>query len=210
MTYVVGLTGGIGSGKTTVANLFSELNVPIVDADVVARRIVEKGSPLLAQIADHFGSAVLTGDGELNRSALRQLIFQNEAEKNWLNQLLHPAIRTEMTAQLNKQTAPYTLFVVPLLIENKLTELCDRILVIDVEPETQLTRASRRDHNQRALIQKIMDAQVSRDIRLSFADDVINNDGELSAHYDELRENVLKLHRTYLDLAERKNHERHL
>ncbi|PHI39576.1 DNA gyrase inhibitor YacG [Actinobacillus succinogenes] len=205
MTYVVGLTGGIGSGKTTVANLFAELNVPIVDADVVARQVVEKGSPLLMQIVNHFGSAIVTENGDLNRPVLRQLIFQNEAEKDWLNQLLHPAIRAEMITQLNKQTAPYTLFVVPLLIENKLTELCDRVLVIDVKPETQLIRASRRDHDQRALIRKIMDAQVSRDIRLRFADDVINNDGELSVRYDELRRNVLKLHRIYLNLAERKN-----
>ncbi|MDG2958286.1 dephospho-CoA kinase [Exercitatus varius] len=210
MTYVVGLTGGIGSGKSTIANLFAELNVPIIDADVVARQIVKKGSPLLARIVDHFGPAVLTPEGELNRPFLRHLIFQNDTEKNWLNQLLHPAIREEMNAQLNAQTAPYTLFVVPLLIENKLSELCDRILVIDVQPETQLTRASRRDHSQRALIQKIMDSQVSRETRLSFADDVINNDGELADHYHELRQNVLKLHRTYLDLAERKNHERHL
>lgn len=205
MTYVVGLTGGIGSGKSTIAELFAGLNVPIIDADLIARQIVEKGSPLLAQIAEHFGPAVLTSSGELNRPMLRHLIFRNETEKNWLNQLLHPAIRTEIITQLNEQTAPYTLFVAPLLIENKLTELCDRVLLIDVQPETQLTRASRRDHNRRTLIRKIMDSQVSRETRLRFADDVINNDGELTTHYDELRQNVLKLHRTYLDLAEKKS-----
>ena len=204
MTFVVGLTGGIGSGKSTIAEMFAEQGVPIVDADIVARQVVEKGSPLLAQIAAHFGSQVLTESGELNRAALRELVFNNESEKNWLNALLHPAIRVEMTAQLQAQSAPYTLFVVPLLIENKLTALCDRVLVVDVQTETQLERASRRDQNQRALIQHIMNAQVSRDERLSYADDVINNDGELSKNASLLRENVLKLHRTYLALAAEK------
>ncbi|WP_273402792.1 dephospho-CoA kinase [Actinobacillus porcinus] len=204
MRYVVGLTGGIGSGKSTIANVFAELGVPIVDADVVARQVVEKGSPLLAQIVAHFGEQVLTEQGELNRAALRELVFHNEAEKNWLNELLHPAIRTEMLAQLQAQTAPYVLFVVPLLIENNLCELCDRILVIDVKPETQLHRASQRDNNNIQLIQQIMNAQVSRETRLRYADDVINNDTEQSESADALRENVLKLHRTYLKLAKEK------
>ena len=117
MTYIVGLTGGIGSGKSTIANLFIELGVPIVDADIVAREVVEKGSPLLAQIAEHFGKSILTEEGELNRAELRKKVFADENEKNWLNHLLHPAIRERMLAQLNAQTAPYTLFVVPLLIE---------------------------------------------------------------------------------------------
>ena len=142
MTYIVGLTGGIGSGKSTITNLFVELGVPIVDADIVAREVVEKGSPLLAQIAEHFGESILTEEGELNRAKLRKKVFADENEKNWLNNLLHPAIRERMLARLNAQTAPYTLFVVPLLIENKLTTLCDRVLVIDVKPETQIARAS--------------------------------------------------------------------
>lgn len=204
MRYVVGLTGGIGSGKSTIANLFAELGVPIVDADVVARQVVEKGSPLLTQIAAHFGEQVLTEKGELNRAALRELVFHNEAEKNWLNELLHPAIRTEMLAQLQAQTAPYVLFVVPLLIENNLCKLCNRILVIDVKPETQLHRASQRDNNNIQLIQQIMNAQVSSETRLRYADDVINNDAERSESADVLRENVLKLHRTYLKLAKEK------
>lgn len=204
MSYVVGLTGGIGSGKSTVANLFADLGVPIVDADIVARQVVEKGSPLLTQIAAHFGEQVLTEKGELNRAALRELVFQNETEKNWLNGLLHPAIRTEMIAQLQAQSAPYVLFVVPLLIENNLCELCHRVLVVDVKAETQLIRASRRDNNNIQLIQQIMNAQVSRETRLSYADDVINNDAEQTENAEGLRENVLKLHRTYLDLAKEK------
>lgn len=204
MSYIVGLTGGIGSGKSTVANLFAELGVPVVDADIVARQVVEKGSPLLTQITAHFGTQVLTETGELNRAVLRNLIFHNETEKNWLNALLHPAIREEMLAQLERQTAPYVLFVVPLLIENKLNTLCDRVLVIDVKPETQLTRASQRDKNNIQLIQQIMNAQVSRDTRLQYADDIINNDDELAEKGNVLRQNVLKLHRTYLRLAKEK------
>ena len=204
MSYVVGLTGGIGSGKSTVANLFADLGVPIVDADIVARQVVEKGSPLLTQIAAHFGEQVLTEKGELNRATLRELVFQNEAERSWLNGLLHPAIRTEMIAQLQAQSAPYVLFVVPLLIENNLCELCNRVLVVDVKAETQLIRASRRDNNNIQLIQEIMNAQVSRETRLSYADDVINNDAEQTENTEGLRENVLKLHRTYLDLAKEK------
>ena len=204
MSYIVGLTGGIGSGKSTVANLFTELGVPVVDADIVARQVVEKGSPLLTQITAHFGTQVLTETGELNRAVLRNLIFHDETEKNWLNALLHPAIREEMLAQLERQTAPYVLFVVPLLIENKLNTLCDRVLVIDVKPETQLARASQRDKNNIQLIQQIMNAQVSRDTRLKYADDIINNDDELVEKGNVLRQNVLKLHRTYLRLAKEK------
>lgn len=207
MTYIVGLTGGIGSGKSTVANLFAELGVPLVDADIVAREVVSKGSPLLAQIAQHFGAQMLTEQGELNRAALRERVFQHEADKQWLNQLLHPAIRRAMQQQLAAQTAPYTLFVVPLLIENKLTALCDRVLVVDVRPETQLARAMRRDHNQRAQIERIMAAQVSREERLKWANDVIENDAELAQNLPHLQQKVLELHRLYLQQA-KPHHER--
>ena len=178
--------------------------MPVVDADIVARQVVEKGSPLLTQITAHFGTQVLTETGELNRAVLRNLNFHDETEKNWLNALLHPAIREEMLAQLERQTAPYVLFVVPLLIENKLNTLCDRVLVIDVKPETQLARASQRDKNNIQLIQQIMNAQVSHDTRLKYADDILNNDDELVEKGNVLRQNVLKLHRTYLKLAQEK------
>ena len=183
MTYIVGLTGGIGSGKSTIANLFVELGVPIVDADIVAREVVEKGSPLLAQIAEHFGESILTEGGEL----------------------LHPTIRERMLAQLNAQTAPYTLFVVPLLIENKLTTLCDRVLVIDVKPETQIARVSSRDHNNIQQIQAIMNAQVSREERLKWADDIISNDAKLPENLPHLKQKVLELHQFYLSESRKKN-----
>lgn len=203
MTYIVGLTGGIGSGKSTIANLFAKLGVPLVDADIVAREVVEKGSPLLTKIAEHFGDQILTAQGELNRAALRERVFHNESEKQWLNNLLHPAIRERMQQQLAVQTAPYTLFVVPLLIENKLTTICDRILVVDVSPQTQLTRAAQRDQNNPEQIQRIMNAQVSQQERLKWADDVINNDTELTQNLLHLQQKVLELHRFYLQQAKK-------
>ena len=203
MTYVVGLTGGIGSGKSTIAELFAELGVPIVDADLVARQVVEKGSPLLAEIAAHFGPEILLEDGALNRAALREKVFNHESEKQWLNQLLHPSIRHEMLQQLAAQRMPYCIFMVPLLIENKLTALCQRVLVVDVSEQTQMTRASKRDNNQLALIKNIMQSQVSRSERLQHADDVINNDTDLSESLPQLKQKVLDLHHLYLQLAEK-------
>ncbi|PRJ62387.1 dephospho-CoA kinase [Haemophilus influenzae] len=205
MTYIVGLTGGIGSGKTTIANLFAELGVPLVDADVVAREVVAKGSPLLSKIVEHFGSQILTKQGELNRAALREIVFHHDEEKQWLNNLLHPAIRERMKQQLSEQTAPYTLFVVPLLIENKLTALCDRILVVDVSPQTQLARSAQRDNNNFEQIQRIMNSQVSQQARLKWADDVINNDAELAQNLPHLQQKVLELHQFYLQQAKNKN-----
>ena len=205
MTYVVGLTGGMGSGKSTIAELFAELGVPVIDADLVARQVVEKGSPLLAEIAAHFGPEILLEDGALNRAALREKVFNHESEKQWLNQLLHPAIRHEMLQQLAAQRMPYCIFMVPLLIENKLTALCQRVLVVDVSEQTQMTRASKRDNNQLALIKNIMQSQVSRSERLQHADDVINNDADLSESLPQLKQKVLDLHHHYLQLAEKFN-----
>ncbi|QUC05476.1 dephospho-CoA kinase [Aggregatibacter sp. oral taxon 513] len=205
MTYVVGLTGGIGSGKSTIAELFAELGVPVIDADLVARQVVEKGSPLLAEIAVHFGPEILLEDGALNRAALREKVFNHEREKQWLNQLLHPAIRHEMLRQLAAQQAPYCIFMVPLLIENNLIALCQRVLVVDVSEQIQMTRASQRDNNQLALIKNIMQSQVSRSERLQHADDVINNDVDLRESLPQLKQKVLDLHHLYLQLAEKFN-----
>lgn len=205
MTYVVGLTGGIGSGKSTIAELFAELGVPVIDADLVARQVVEKGSPLLAEIAAHFGPEILLEDGALNRAALREKVFNHESEKQWLNQLLHPAIRHEMLRQLAAQQAPYCIFMVPLLIENNLTALCQRILVIDVLEHTQVERAGQRDNNQVEQIKRIMQSQVSRQERLKYADDVINNNEDLIAGLPQLKQKVLDLHHLYLQLAEKFN-----
>lgn len=201
MTYIVGLTGGIGSGKSTVAELFAELGVSVIDADVVAREVVAKGSPLLAKIVAYFGSEILLENGELNRAVLRERVFHHVAEKQWLNALLHPAIREEMLRQLQEQDSPYVLWVVPLLIENKLTALCQRVLVVDVDPATQITRATQRDSNRAELIRQIMASQVSREERLRYADDVINNEGDLHKSLPQLKQKVLELHQSYLQLS---------
>ncbi len=204
MSYVVGLTGGIGSGKTTVANLFAELGVPLIDADIVARQVVEKGTPLLSKIAEHFGDEILTSQGELDRAKLRQIIFHQEQEKIWLNNLLHPAIRQEMLRQIQACSAPYLLFVVPLLIENNLTEFCDRVIVIDVEPAIQLERATKRDQSKVETIKGIMASQVSRAERLRYADDVIENNLPLEQGLEVIKTRVATLHQSYLDLAQQK------
>lgn len=204
MTYIVGLTGGIGSGKSTIANLFALLDVPIIDADVVAREVVEKGSPLLTKIVEHFGLHILDKQGNLDRTALRQIVFHSEQEKTWLNQLLHPAIRSEMLRQLEAVSAPYVLWVVPLLIENKLSEFCDRVLVVDVLPNIQLERAIKRDESKAETIQNIIASQVDRQTRLNYADDVIENNLPLEENAINLAHQVAKLHHRYLDLAKQK------
>lgn len=201
MAYVVGLTGGIGSGKTLVSDLFAELGVPVIDADIVARQMVEKGSPLLAKIVEHFGERVLAENGELDRVVLRQIIFSDEEAKVWLNNLLHPAIREEMVKKLQKTTACYVIWVVPLLIENNLTEFCDRILVVDVKPEIQLERAVKRDKSKIETIKNIIASQVSRDVRLSYADDVIDNNLPLEQSLSSIQRQVRELNQQYLKFA---------
>ncbi|MEG3765632.1 dephospho-CoA kinase, partial [Alteromonas sp. 14N.309.X.WAT.G.H12] len=139
--FVVGLTGGIGSGKSAVSDLFAARGIDVVDADVVAREVVAPGQPALKQIISHFGKSILTQDGALNRAKLRQIVFNNTAHKQWLDNLLHPAIRTAMNEQLAQSKPPYVIFSVPLLIENKLDALTNRVLVVDCDENTQLTRA---------------------------------------------------------------------
>lgn len=199
--YIVGLTGGIGSGKSTIAHYFAQLGVPLIDADHIARQVVEPGSPLLEQIQAHFGDTVLTAQGELNRAVLREKVFHHREERTWLNALLHPAIRAEMLAQTERLATPYVMWVVPLLIENGLNSLCQRVLVVDVPPEVQLERTIARDQSQADTIKQIMRAQVSRETRLSYADDVIDNRRPLSEAEPFLRQQVATLHQQYCRLA---------
>lgn len=204
MPYVVGLTGGIGSGKSTIGDLFLALGVPVIDADIIARQVVEKGSPLLAKLSNHFGTDVLTGQGELNRAKLREIIFSHPDEKAWLNQLLHPSIRNEMLAQVERCQQPYAILMVPLLIENNLTHLCDHILVVDVLPEIQIERATKRDNNNAEIIKNIIAAQVSREKRLAYADDIIDNNQPLEQNFEKIKKQVNNLHQIYLEKAEKK------
>lgn len=196
--YVVAITGGIGSGKTTIANRFAELGIEVVDADIIAREVVEPGTPALAAIADHFGQDVISSDGRLDRRRLRDHIFSDPAAKAWLNALLHPLIRSEMLRQCAIAESPYCLLVVPLLVENRLTSLADRVLVIDVDEETQIERTCRRDGVSRAQAEAILASQASRGERLAMADDVLDNQSGTS---ETIRERILALHQTYLAFA---------
>ncbi|WP_421218674.1 dephospho-CoA kinase [Aeromonas jandaei] len=196
--YVVAITGGIGSGKTTIANQFAELGIDVVDADVIAREVVESGTPALAAIADHFGPDVITPDGQLDRRRLREQVFSNPSAKAWLNALLHPLIRSEMQRQCAAARSPYCLLVVPLLVENKLTDLANRVLVVDVDEATQIERTCRRDGVTAEQAKAIIAAQASRSERLAAADDVIEN---LNGSEMATKARILTLHETYLAFA---------
>ena len=198
MPLIIGLTGGIGSGKSEASRRFAERGVAVVDADVVAREVVEPGASALIQIAAHFGSNILDADGHLNRSKLRAIIFSNPAEKEWLESLLHPIINTEIRYQLAKATSPYSILASPLLLETQQFQLVDRVLVIDTSEQLQLERATHRDKNNEAQIKAIMQTQLSRQERCARATDVINNHGSI----DELDAQVEKLHQRYLDLTQ--------
>ncbi|NQZ93740.1 MAG: dephospho-CoA kinase [Moritella sp.] len=194
--YVVGLTGGIASGKTTVADLIAAQGINLVDADIVAREVVAIGSDGLKQISAHFGEPILQDDGSLNRGLLREKIFSNDANKQWLNNLLHPMIRAELLTQLAASNSPYTLLVVPLLVENKLTTLCDHVLVVDVEEQVQITRTMARDKVSAEQVKAIIQSQATREQRLTAADSVVvNNDRQ------QLTSDVAVLHQKFLELA---------
>jgi len=197
MTLVIGLTGGIGSGKSAASAQFAELGITVVDADVVARQVVEPGSQALKQIGAHFGSSVITGDGALDRRALRTRVFSEPKEKQWLENLLHPLIRDEIRRQLAASASAYTLLVSPLLLETGQHEMSDRILVVDVPEALQLSRTALRDSTSESEVAAIMAAQMKRDERLSRADDIIVNDSNL----EHLHSEVLRLHEKYSELA---------
>jgi len=200
MQVIIGLTGGIGSGKSTVAKEFTALGIDVVDADKVARQVVEPGQPALAEIELYFGSDVLNAAGELNRAKLRQLIFQSETKKQWLNALLHPIIRDTLLAQLNMAKSEYVMLEAPLLLENKLTQYTDYTLVVDVDEKLQIERAMQRDDNSKSQIQAIMDAQISRSMRLQQADYVIDNS---SIDRVALKQQIKLLHLKFLSLKKK-------
>ncbi len=198
--FVVGLTGGIGSGKTAVSDRLRALGIDIIDADVVARQVVEPQTQALLQIQGHFGDDILQADGRLDRARLRRIIFSDPAEKAWLEQLLHPLIRAEVSRQLKNAQSPYALFVSPLLIEAGQTAFCDRVLVVDTAEASQLDRTTIRDKNSVEQVRNIMATQLSRQQRLESATDVIDNSGSMQ----QLDEAVTALHRKFLAMAEEK------
>jgi len=190
----VGLTGGIASGKTTVANLFAALGVTIIDTDLLAREVVEPGTALLAEIAAHFGAGILASDGSLNRRALRERVFADAHERRWLEERTHPAIRALTDARCEAAPGPYCIVAIPLLVETQGQSRFNRVLVVDCDPEIQMARLMARDGITRDAAAKMLAAQVSRDARLAVADDVIRNDGDVAA----LRDQVERLHREYV------------
>ncbi|MBI44327.1 dephospho-CoA kinase [Marinobacter lutaoensis] len=193
---VLGLTGGIGSGKSTVARLFGKQGVHWVDADDVARQVVEPGTPALQAIAGHFGRDVLTPEGTLDRARLRQIVFADPEQRAWLESLLHPIIRAELVRQLtlSDDARPYVLLVSPLLLETDQHELVRRVIVVDVPVEVQLQRTMARDNNTREQVQRIIDAQMPRAQRLARADVVIDNSRPL----EDVERQVRDWHQRFL------------
>ncbi|MEM6051324.1 dephospho-CoA kinase [Erwinia sp. P7711] len=196
MRYTVALTGGIGSGKTTIANAFADRGIDLVDADVIARQVVAPGQPALAAIESRFGQEVIV-DGSLDRKALRQRIFTSAEDKAWLNALLHPLIQAETRRQLAQTHSVWCLWVVPLLVENNLQHLANRVLVVDVDRETQLRRTAARDGISREQAEHILAAQATREQRLAVADDIIDNGGSP----DSVAARVAQLDQYYRQLA---------
>ena len=195
---LVGLTGGIGSGKSKAATYFAELNINIIDTDILAREAVAKGAAALEKIAKHFGRSILEADGNLNRRLLREIIFSNPFEKQWLESLLHPIIHLRILRLLSELEGPYSILMSPLLLETEQKNLVHRILVIDIEEDTQVTRTLQRDGGNSETIKGIIASQLNRETRLSFADDIINNEGSPEL----LRDLVYEQHLRYLENLE--------
>ena len=197
MALTVGLTGGIGSGKSSISDLFAELGVDIIDTDVIAHELTSSGQPALKVIQDRFGPDVLDADGALDRKRMRELAFSDPAAREALQNILHPLIRDEVRTRLSRSQAPYAIVVVPLLVESRGYSFADRVLVVDCEEEQQVERVMQRSGLAREQVRAIMATQVSRSERLAAADDVISNEGAIS----ELRPQVKQLHERYLKLA---------
>lgn len=193
----IGLTGGIASGKSTVADIFAGLGVPVIDTDVVAREVVAPGMPALAQIRHEFGDRVFDEAGNFDRAAMRQIVFNDDDARLRLEAILHPVIQAETVRQARAARGPYQLVVVPLLVKSPLVKFVDRVLAVDCDEETQLKRLMARDGESEGNARRMLAAQSSRKERLAIADDVIRNDGGLPATLEQVR----ALHRRYLALA---------
>ncbi len=194
---IIGLTGGIGSGKTAVSDRFAALGVPVIDTDLISRQVVLPDQPLLQEIIQTFGERYLDGSGQLDRAALRQLVFSDPSSREKLEAILHPAIRLEAQRQLNELRADYALLVIPLLAETGGDYTLDRILLVDAPESLQIERIMQRDNISIQAAREILNSQASRAQRLQLADDVIGNDGSLPALYSA----VEQLHARYLELA---------
>jgi dephospho-CoA kinase len=193
----IGLTGGIASGKTRISNLFSQLKTPIIDTDIISREILEPGQPGYLAILNHFGNSIILDDEKIDRRKLRQIVFNDPTEKQWLESVLHPIIfkrAQQLIGQHNK--ANFVIVVIPLLFETDFNQLVDRVLVVDCDVNTQIERLLLRDKIDAALAQKMVDQQWSNQNRINHADDIIcNNNG------DDLDDQVMALHQKYLTLS---------
>lgn len=195
--FIVGVTGGIGSGKSAATAAFAELGVEIVDADIVARQVVAPGCAALARIVEHFGAQILLPDGSLDRAALRKIVFADSGEREWLEALLHPLIREEIGRQLAQCSTSYSILSSPLLLETGQNKLVDTVLLVDVSEETQIARTRERDGVDGSRVEAIMATQWPREKRLRHADHVLTNEGNLV----ELQEKVRTLHEEFLQQA---------
>jgi len=193
----IGLTGGIASGKSTVARMFAEQGVPVIDTDIVARQVVEPGQPGLDAVIDRFGTDLLTRDGHLDRRRLRNLVFDDADQRHALEVIMHPLIRARTIELADQAGGPYQVLVVPLLVETGFSDLIDRVLVIDCPENLQRTRLLARDDETPERVNQILAAQAGRQERLAVADDVVDNTGSL----EQTRARVAELHAQYLGLA---------
>ena len=194
---IVGLTGGIGSGKSAAANFFQNEGITVIDADGLSREVIEEGTPGFASIVEYFGSKIIDSDGSINREHLRKEIFDDGKKKKLLESIIHPLVRELMVKKIAASKSPYSIVMVPLIFETNSMSNYNRILVIDCDPKLQLERALLRDNNSKAQIQKIMDSQCSREERISIANDIIPNNDSL----ENLKIRSIAMHKFYLGLS---------
>ena len=195
---IIGLTGGIGSGKSVASDKFASLGITVVDADVASRTVVEPGMPALQEIESHFGSEIISEDGQLDRAKLREVIASDAEERKWLESVLHPRIGEQVAKEISESTSPYTLFVAPLLLETNSQEMCARVVVVDVPNDVQVKRTAKRDKVPTDQVEQMVSAQMKREKRLEKADDVLLNTGTI----EELEKKVEELHEKYLQMVE--------
>jgi len=195
---IIGLTGGIGSGKSVASDKFASLGITVVDADVASRTVVEPGMPALQEIESHFGSEIISEDGQLDRAKLREVIASDAEERKWLESVLHPRIGEQVAKEISESTSPYTLFVAPLLLETNSQEMCARVVVVDVPNDVQVERTAKRDKVPTDQVEQMVSAQMKREKRLEKADDVLLNTGTI----EELEKKVEQLHEKYLQMVE--------
>ena len=194
---IVGLTGGIGSGKSAAANFFQNEGITVIDTDGLSREVIEEGTPGFASIVEYFGSKIIDSDGSINREHLRKEVFDDDKKKKLLESIIHPLVRELMVKKIAASKSPYSIVMVPLIFETNSMSNYNRILVIDCDPKIQLERAMLRDNNSKAQIKKIMDSQCSREERISIANDIIPNNDSL----ENLKIRSIAMHKFYLGLS---------